>query len=154
MALDLPEVLLPEALCEPLALALLVVEASSLLPLLLPLLVALARLDAGAEVRVGWLLDCSSEAEADAESGARELATWFHKTGTADILSSWRAKMFLTSPRPCMLAKASGMAAVTEVMATRPASSCEGLIVVPKCPIHYRKSSRRVRKTAGGLRAE
>lgn len=30
-----------------------------------------------------------------------------------------------------MLAKTSGMAAVTEVMARRPASNCEGLIVLP-----------------------
>lgn len=49
MALDLPEVLLPEARCEPLAVAFSVVEAS----LLLSLLVALAWLDAGADVRVG-----------------------------------------------------------------------------------------------------
>ena len=54
-------VLLPEALCEPLALALSVVEASSLLLLL----VALAFLDSDAVVRVGWLLDCCSEAEAE-----------------------------------------------------------------------------------------
>lgn len=56
-------VLLPEARCEPLALALGVVEASSLL---LSPLVALAE---GAAVREGWLLDRSSEAEAEAESG-------------------------------------------------------------------------------------
>lgn len=49
-----------------------------------------------------------------------------------------------------MLAKASGIAAVTEVMARRPASSCEGLIVLPKCPIHCTESSRRVRETAEG----
>jgi hypothetical protein len=49
-----------------------------------------------------------------------------------------------------MLAKASGMAAETEVMARRPASSCEGLIVLPKCPIHCTESSRRARETAEG----
>ena len=65
MALDLPVVLLPDAFCEPLALAISVVDASSLLPLL----VALALLEAGADVRVGWSLDCCSEAEAEAESG-------------------------------------------------------------------------------------
>ena len=47
----------------------------------------------------------------------------------AYTLSSCRAKMLLTSPRPWKLAKASGMAAETEVTARRPASSCEGLIV-------------------------
>jgi hypothetical protein len=61
VALDLPVVLLPDAFCEPLALAFSVVEASSLLSLL----VALALLDAGADVRVGWSLDCFSEAEAE-----------------------------------------------------------------------------------------
>lgn len=61
MALDLPVVLLPEAFCEPLTLAFSVVEASSFLSLL----VALALPDSAAVVRVGWLLDCCSEAEAD-----------------------------------------------------------------------------------------
>ena len=65
MALDLPVVLLPEAFCEPLALALSVVVALALLLLSLSLLVALALLDAGADVREGWLLDCCSEAEAE-----------------------------------------------------------------------------------------
>jgi len=73
-----------------------------------------------------------------------------HSGRAADVLSSWRAKMFLTSPRPWMLAKASGMAAVAEVRARRPASSCEGLIVLPVCPIHCTESSRRVRETAEG----
>jgi hypothetical protein len=43
--------------------------------------------------------------------------------------------MLLTSPRPWKLAKASGMAAETEVMARRPASSCEGLIVLLRSSI-------------------
>lgn len=64
MDLDLAVVLLPEALCEPLALAFSVVEALSLSSLL----VALAFPDSAAVVRVGWLLDCCSEAEAEAEA--------------------------------------------------------------------------------------
>src|SRR5690242_8037796 len=72
----------------------------------------------------------------------------------ADVLSSWRAKMFLTSPRPWMLAKASGMAAVTEVMANRPASSCEGLMMVLGCPVQRREVGSRARETDGGCGAE
>jgi hypothetical protein len=63
--LDLAVVLLPEAFCEPLALAFSVVEALSSLS---SLLVALAFPDSAAVVRVGWLLDCCSEAEAEAEA--------------------------------------------------------------------------------------
>jgi hypothetical protein len=63
--LGLDVVLLPEGFCEPLALIFEVVEASSFLSLL----VALALVDSVADVRVGWLLDCCSEAEAEAESG-------------------------------------------------------------------------------------
>jgi hypothetical protein len=69
--LGLDVVLLPEGFCEPLALGFPVVEAKSLLSLSLSLLVALALtlVDSGADVRVGWLLDCSSEAEADSGAG-------------------------------------------------------------------------------------
>jgi hypothetical protein len=60
--------LVPEAFCEPLALALSVVEAA----FLLSLLVALVLVDSGADVRVGWLLDCCSEAEVEALSESGE----------------------------------------------------------------------------------
>lgn len=62
-------VLLPEGFCEPLALAFPVVEASLFLSLSLLVALALILDDSGADVRVGWLLDCCSEAEADSGAG-------------------------------------------------------------------------------------
>lgn len=67
MGLDV--VLLPEGFCEPLALAFPVVEASLFLSLSLLVALALALVDSGGDVRVGWLLDCCSEAEADSGAG-------------------------------------------------------------------------------------
>jgi hypothetical protein len=81
LALDVV-VLLPEAFCEPLAFP--VVEAS----LLSSLFVALAFPDdAGADVRVGWLLDCS---EAEAESDVMCQQCKYHETcpGRTVVLSS------------------------------------------------------------------
>jgi hypothetical protein len=121
----LPVVLVPD--CFPVAVALPVVDLSSLFLLLLLLLLSplcVASLLSPvcvavgfSEVFAGCVLDGASEDLSESIT-LRQFLSWAH-SASSDLLSSCRPNsIFLTSATPCMLSKASDMACVTDDMAT------------------------------------